>query len=438
MEVKVEAQALLSAAAAERRRGQLGAALDLAERAHGEWPGYGRARQFVAEVAPQATATVASAATATAATVATATAASVQATAAQAQAVQTAQAQAAATAQARAAERPFGYGATIADASPAPGRSFDLARQAGFTHAYVVLDWANVQRDGGRFAWDTGEANDLDNFLSAARATGLRLIVRLDRPRGWSGSLSALDPGAMEHFAAGVAGRARGSAAAYEVLNEPNLPYEWGGPPDPAAYARLLAAAARGIKGADPSAAVLAAGLAPHTGGQGGSIEDVDFLRGMYRAGARGTFDALGIHAYGGTSAPAQQPPSCGICFRRAERYRQVMVEHGDAATPAWITEVGYLHATGTALGTYNWMKVGPEQQASYLAAAFQYALEHWPWLGGIVVFNLDFATVPWNPPTAGAYWLSLLHPDGSPRPAYTALREMAKPGAAEPLPTGR
>jgi hypothetical protein len=322
------------------------------------------------------------------------------------------------------------YGVTIADAAADGGRSFDLARRAGFTHAYVVVDWGNLQPGWGQFAWEAGRANDLDNFLRGARAHGVRLVVRLSRPHDYRGSLSEIDPALIERFAAGVAARGRGVAVAYEVLNEPNLQFEWGSPPDPAAYARLLAAAARGIRRADPQAVVVSAGMAPHTGNQPGTIEDVDFLRGMYAAGARGSFDALGIHPYGGTSSPDGGDPSCGICFRRAERYRQVMVEHGDADRPAWVTELGYLHTTGTPLGPYEWLKVSPQQQAGYLSAAFRYAYASWSWLGAIVVFNLDFATVPWNPATSGAHWFSLLNPDRSPRPAYTALRDLPKPGA--------
>ena len=332
------------------------------------------------------------------------------------------------------AERPFVYGVTIADASPAAGHGFDTARRAGFTHAYVVLDWQSVAPTRGSFAWDAGRANDLDNFLTAARAYGLRLIVRLGKPAAWAGTPATLSAADMESFAAGVAARARGVAVAYEVLNEPNLAYEWGGQPDAARYAQLLAAARRGIKRGDPDALVVSAGLAPHTGNAPGTIEDVDYLRGLYAAGARGTFDVLGIHPYGGNTAPDADPAECGICFRRAEAYRQVMVENGDAATQAWVTEFGYLHTTATDLGQYNWLKLAPEQQASYLSGAFRYGYEQWSWLGGMVAFNMDFDTVPWNPPTMGAYWFSLLNPDRSARPAYGAMRDLAKPGAMAPL----
>jgi hypothetical protein len=327
---------------------------------------------------------------------------------------------------------------SIADASTGVGRSFDLARAAGFTHAYVVLDWATTQPERGRFAWELGRPNDLDDFVAAARSSGLRLIVRLDvrygRPVSWIGRPIGTHPADMEAFAAGVAARARGVATAYEVFNEPNLRYEWGGSPDPVAYARLLAAAARGVRRADPDALVISAGMAPHTGGYDGNVEDVEFLQGMYAAGARGTFDVLGIHPYGGNSSPDRDPAACGICFRRAELYRQVMLANGDAGTPAWVTEFGYLHTTGVDLGQYNWLKLSPQQQASNLVGAFAYGYRNWPWLGGMVIFNLDFSTVPWNPVSMGAYWLSLLNPDRSPRPAYAAVRDMAKPGASGPV----
>ena len=321
----------------------------------------------------------------------------------------------------------FAYGASIADVSDAPDRSFALARRSGFTHAYAIVDWDNVLREDashpGRYAWERGEPSDLDNALRAARGHHLALVIRLDRPRTWPhGSLSYLDEQVMERFAYGVAARAKDVAMAYEVLNEPNLPFEWGGPPDPIGYARLLAAAQRGVKRADPGAIVLAAGLSPYTGGQGGSIEDVEYLRQLYAAGARGAFDALGAHAYAGDRPPDLDPWACGMCFRRVERYRQVMEEAGDGGTPVWITEFGYLHTTGASLGSYDWMKVSAETQGERIVAAYRYARSHWAWLRGMVLFNLDFSSVPWNPPSGPAHWFALLNADRSARPALKTV----------------
>ena len=67
-------------------------------------------------------------------------------------------------------------------------------------------------------------------------------------------------------------------------------------------------------------------------------------------------------------------------------------------------------------------MKVAPETQGDRIVAAYRYTAAHWPWLRGMVLFNLDFSTVPWNPPTAGAHWFALLNGDRSPRPVLNAV----------------
>jgi hypothetical protein len=238
-----------------------------------------------------------------------------------------------------------------------------------------------------------------------------------------------------------MAKHGRGTVVGYEILNEPNLPFEWGGPPDPAGYAAFLKAAYRGIKSADLSALVIGGGPSPNTGGFGGTIEDTDFLSGMYDAGARGSMDVLGIHNYGGNTPPDRDPGDCGICFRRAEMYRQLMVRRGDAGTPIWATEFGWLMDPGYDMGQYDWMKVSPEQQASYIVRSYQYAAKNWPWMKGMLLSNLDASTTGYHAePQDGLQWFAILNPDHSPRPAWDAFREMraqAKPTvtAASPLP---
>lgn len=331
---------------------------------------------------------------------------------------------------AAAPNRNFIYGMTVARVGQGAMQSFDLVQQAGFTQAYVDLDWASMEPQPGHFAWDAGQRNDLLTAITAARSRNIGLIVRIGRPPAWAGPPAKLDPVVLQDYATALATYARGAVVGYEIFNEPNLTQEWGGPPDPSRYVRLLIAARNGIKRADPGAAVIAAGLAAHTGGAPGTMEDFDYLNGMYLAGARGQFDLLGIHPYGGNTPPATDPTSCGMCFRRAEVLRQIMLSFGDGQTSALATEFGYLQATDADLGQYNWLKLSPDRTVEYLQAAFAYARANWPWLRGMVVFNLDFDTVAWNSPQLGAYWFALLNPDGSPRPTYRALQAMGKPAS--------
>ena len=269
---------------------------------------------------------------------------------------------------------------------------------------------------------------------------------------------------ALQTFAQDLAAHARAChpdlQLAYEVFNEPNLNYEWGATvtaSSAAAYARLLRAAYVGFKAGDPTATVVSAGLAD--GATAPSMNDLDYLQALYRAGARGGshFDAVGTHPYGGTAAPATDPTTsacAATCFRRAERQHAILVRHGDSRTPMWATEVGWLldplSYTGTDedLGpSFNWMKVPAQVQADDTVGALQYAQQHWPWMARLFVFNLDHSTAMWcgtaqtgyigqcYPPTTSVYWFSTLNGATdmssptyrSPRPVYTALVGMPK-----------
>ena len=155
----------------------------------------------------------------------------------------------------------------------------------------------------------------------------------------WAGGLpGSADLGAVERFYSEMARYAQGTVVGYEILNEPNLPFEWGGPPDAAGYTAFLKAAYRGIKAGDPGALVIGGGPSPNTGGFGGTIEDTDFLNGMYAAGAKGYMDALGVHNYGGNTEPERDPGDCGICFRPG---RDVSADHGEERR-RWYADLGH------------------------------------------------------------------------------------------------
>ena len=304
-------------------------------------------------------------------------------------------------------------------------RSMELAREAGFSHAKMIVKWSRLEPKRGRYTFAETDENDLNNVIEAAGREGLKLVLRVDGAPDWAGGKPAtVGADAVEAFYAAMASHGKGTVAAYEILNEPNLPFEWGGAPSPSGYAAFLKAACRGVKKGDPAALVIGGGLSPATGGAGGTIEDVDFLRGMYEAGAKGSMDAMAIHNYGGNQEPEREPGDCGICFRRAELYRQVMVEQGDGATPVWSTEFGWLLDPGRDMGQYDWMRVPADKQAEYVVRSFKYARANWPWMTGLLLSNLDASTSPYH---TGAHdgmpWFAILNKDHSPRPAWKAFK---------------
>jgi hypothetical protein len=116
----------------------------------------------------------------------------------------------------------------------------------------------------------------------------------------------------------------------WQIWNEPNLWPWWAPSPDPAAYVSLLWTVRGGIKACDPRAEIVAAGLPNSHSYLGPKV--APYLEGMYRAGARGSFDAIAIHPYGN--------PLSAV-YAQIEEARAIMQRFGDAA-PIWVTEVGW------------------------------------------------------------------------------------------------
>ncbi|MDO8689930.1 MAG: hypothetical protein Q7R39_07960 [Dehalococcoidia bacterium] len=343
-------------------------------------------------------------------------------------------------------QRPgFGYGVNVADLKNVP-----RVREMGFQWMKGFVGWDSLEPRAGEYDW-----TDLSKAVVASRQSRLGLLLRVDHAPEWSRPDhqepgAPPDPaflGAWGDMLYRLAQRGKGHVAAYEIWNEPNLASEWGGrAPDPGYYVEMLRIAYRRIKAADPGVRVVSAGLAP-TQGDGG-IEAVDnllYLREMYRLGGGDYFDVLGSHPYGFGSPPDADPRSVAS-FRSVELEREIMLEFGADAKPVWATESGWLLDPGavglagcredpSAQGSL-WQAVDASTQARYSAQAYRYAYDNWPWLGAIFIFNLDFATAPWySDPCEPMGFYSLLGPDSQPRLGFEALKAMPKPGSAEGAP---
>jgi hypothetical protein len=271
--------------------------------------------------------------------------------------------------------------------------------------------------------------------LEEAERYGLKVLLLL----GWESPLT--DVQAFGDYVYDVVSRYRGRIAAYQIGNEPNLAEMWHKPQhaQPAEYVAFLREAYLRAKEADPDCIILSAGLAVNGGAGSLAMDDVAFLRDMYAAGARPYFDVLGSHPYGFGYAPEDATSNPVHCFRRVEQQREVMVQYGDGAKPIWFTEVGWIIDPGVACYGHDdwssrwWQRVSAETQASYLVRAYEYARAHWPWVGVMFAWNLDYSMASWNEHCDQVGWFSLLNHDGSPRPAYWELARMAQ---EQPLPT--
>jgi photosystem II stability/assembly factor-like uncharacterized protein len=324
-----------------------------------------------------------------------------------------------------------------------------LASSIGFQSVVQVLSWEEIEPTPSEWPWEYP-----DFLVQAADFYDLDLILRLDHPPEWAlrreniptdSHTTPFDVGAYLRFVEAVTRRYQGRIQGYIIWNEPNLAREWGAPPDPVAYTRLLQRAYIVVKQADPFALVISAGLASTntfkgTGALTGTgipadtpkqieqaIDDRVFLERMYQAGARPFFDALGAHPYG-FAYPPDDPRGAhgGLNVNRILDLRATMEAYGDGAKPVWATEVGW---TTHGTGEHSWLTVTRQEQADYLVRAWRKIRDELPWLKRFTVWNLSQG-LDKQDEKAG---YSLLYENGTPKPACEALREAFSSADMEP-----
>jgi len=330
----------------------------------------------------------------------------------------------------------YGVNTFVWSSAETRARDAQLAKDAGFGWVKEVFAWRNIEGAGkGIFDWTVP-----DQVVQALNNRGLKIIARIDYQPVWARADGA-NNGPPDNYADygdflyAMTSRYRGRIQAYEIWNEPNLAREWGDrAPNAAEYVALLRVAYRRIKEADPNAMVISAGLAPTGTGLPDAIPDVQYLRQMYRAGAKNYFDVLGAHAPGYKAPPELSPgevdnnPAFGgrrfFCFRRVEDLRQVMVENGDAAKQIAVLEFGWTSDPRPG-SPYHWHAVPEETKADYIVRAYRWARDHWsPWMGVMTVLSIP--DPGWTEDDE-QFWWAITNPDGTTRPAYDAIRNAPK-----------
>jgi len=318
---------------------------------------------------------------------------------------------------------------------------FAAVQGLGSSWVKQQVEWKLFEPSKGQIEWQA-----LDQIVDSASASGVRLLLSVVKAPSWARptdtDLSVDGPPASPvdyaDFVGALAERYRGRVAAYEIWNEQNLWYEWGGMGrlSAAAYVALLHEAYLRIKTADPAAIVVSGGLTP-TGVNDGYIafDDVHYLSQMYAAGAAAYFDVLGAHPSGYNNPPDDSPERnstdteqfkghWSFYYRRFEQLRDVMVLNGDAGKKMWFTEFGWSSQQSPPAG-YEYASDNSEQeQAACLSRAVNLARQK-GYVGALFVWNLNYASVAGpNDEKAG---FSLVRADGSLRPAYLALAAMRK-----------
>jgi polysaccharide biosynthesis protein PslG len=322
-------------------------------------------------------------------------------------------------------------------------RDLSMATSARFRWQKTLFQWRLIEGAAkGKYDW-----TEADRVVKASQQAGIKIIARIDFQPAWArkdGANNGPPDNYQDYwdFISAFATRYKpgsnfGQVDAIEVWNEVNLTKEWGGKAinreQAADYVRLLTGAYRVAHTANPSIVIVSAGLSP-TGVQTESArDDAEYLQWLYDAGLKGgvNFDALGAH--GNTQAPEVEVPLNSLptfphesfYFRRVEQLREIMVKNGDAARQIWLLEFGW--TADKVNPNYAWFAVTEEKKAQNILKAYEYAKKNWtPWIGVMTLWTLADPT--WNEKRE-EFWWAITNPDGTPRPAFTAIKNARAAG---------
>jgi polysaccharide biosynthesis protein PslG len=312
-----------------------------------------------------------------------------------------------------------------ADLNQLPDAAFtdemNLMQQAGVHWLRVTIPWERVHHiEAFPEKWAL-----IDRVMTAAQSRDMQVLGIVDNPPAWAEQDIPQIPCTVQPpfneseyatFVGELAARYPSSVlSAIEIENSPNIVGVWKHP-DPCAYAQLLKQAYPAIKHANSAIEVL-------NGGVGGTKTDAThiagdtFIAGLYKYGAKGSFDAVSFHPY---SYPCFPSKACSLVrtWDRVPAVYQTMVANGDGTKQIWATEFG--SPTNGKPGDGH---VSEQDQAGIMVDA----MKQWkklPYTGPFFVFQFrDNGT---NPNVKNDWFGVVSHDLTHLKPAYAAFKKLA------------
>ncbi len=321
-------------------------------------------------------------------------------------------------------------------------RTVRMAREAGIVWAKQQFSWEEIEKRKNQFEWSKS-----DQIVATFEKYGVQIIARLDRPPSWARKDKNIAQSPPDNFndygdfVDAFVRRYSGRIHFIQIWNEPNIFPEWGNRPvDPAGYAALLEIAYKRAKAADPTIRVLSAPLAI-TLGEGWDatsdgwrhMNDLDYLRDLYQAGAKDYFDILSANAFGLRASPDDPADPNKLNFQRITLARQIMEQNNDAHKAVWINEFGWNASPPDFTNDQLvWGRVTEQQQAEYTLRGIQEARTKWQWLGVVNIWY--FRQVGDITPDRSDYYFRMVDVDFTPRLVYYRLKELTSaPHTAQP-----
>jgi hypothetical protein len=346
----------------------------------------------------------------------------------------------------------FGYGIQVQGSVGDPAVTVQQVKQLGMTWIKQQVRWEHMEPSPGEFNWVfidgiINDANQADLYVM------LSVVTAPEWARASSGGGAHGPPDNYEDFGrflGQLVDRYKGKIQAIEVWNEQNLDREWQSPAglNAADYVRLLQIAQREIKARDPNIIVISGALSPTGGwvepdGRVTAIDDFVYFQQLLDAGMLNYVDCVGAH-HNGINFPPDKDWNAGYndaaaTFRgpfdnphHSWSFKSTLWGYYNAMNGAkklCVTEFGWASSEGFG-GTppgFGFADDNTEQeQADWIVQAFQLQRQ-WGMTWIAYLWNLNYANTNHDPTDPNIPY-SIVRFDGSPRPAFDALKQMEKP----------
>jgi hypothetical protein len=277
---------------------------------------------------------------------------------------------------------PPGFVVGMSPQTPADESDYALMEEAGVKSLRLPLGWGSVEPQSPYLA--APNWSEFDRSVTLAAEYGMRVFPFVWGSPSWIASQGLVEP--VRHAWTGRAWasflrqavRRYGPYGSFwrenpelpflpihdwEIWNEENI-VTFSAQPAPSRYARLLRLAGRAIHDADPESKVILGGLFGRPLQIPPNVASGAFLDGVYRAGhVKPFFDGVALHPYV-ADASAMEP--------QIRNLRRIMRRHRDAATPIYVTELGW----GSDSFQTRWER-GMLGQARELDQAFSMLTDH-------------------------------------------------------------
>jgi hypothetical protein len=254
---------------------------------------------------------------------------------------------------------------------------FELMRGAGVDSVRLPLSWAAVQPENPTVAEPSWTA--FDHEVTLAAEVGIRAMPFIAATPQWAAPSWNDLPVASAWQRWGWSTFLRDAEERYGPFGEfweenPELPYlpirRWeiwneenivtfSRRPEPSRFATLIRISGRLLHSLDPGSKVILGGLFGRPLQVPPNVASGDFLSRVYRAHrVKPYFDGVALHPY---------VADAGAMRAEIANLRRVMAVHRDAATPFYVTELGW----GSSDGPTRWER-GLYGQAEQLSRAFE------------------------------------------------------------------